>query len=555
MTADHPPKPPSPHRTPRRIGRPPLEISPELRKEIVRLRAHYGTRQVSRRVGLSRKIVRRVLSEERPSPPPPPSPLEITNLPTPTSKLDPFRERIATLTEKGLTTTRMLREIESLGFTGGRTILAELVRTLRRERGLLPHKTVKRRFETGPGEEMQIDWSPYVVAIAGRPTTVHALGCLLCASRKLYLRFFRDERQSTLLEGLALAFAYFDGVARRVVLDNMSTAVLGRFLPGGRPLWHPRFLDFARHYGFEPFACRVRDPDRKGKKEKSFRLVFDDFLHGSDFSSFEDLDQRRMIWLDQTPGVANLRIHGTTRSVPNQAFLAERPFLIGLPDRRFPVHEDSVRVVDQDATLSIRGTPYTVPAALAARPAAVRLYADHFEVLDPHGRVAFSRRYVPDQEKGKLQIDPTHYATLPRRPRDGSGDGLRLDEAFLKRFPSLAPFLEGLRLRMKALAPIHIRALLRLLDRYGEEALVKAVSRAQTYRRFDASAVKRILEHSAEPLPDADPIPPLGGTGPAVLGEIEAGSLAGYAHLDHTPAQEPLEATPTPVAATTTTTK
>ncbi|MFC1643269.1 hypothetical protein ACFL5O_11400 [Myxococcota bacterium] len=182
---------------------------------------------------------------------------------------------------------------------------------------------------------------------------IHALCCLLCFSRKLYLRFFRDERQSTLLEGLADAFACFRGVTHRVVLDNMSTAVLGRIGRDRKPLWHPRFLDFARHYGFESFACRIRDPDRKGKDEKVFRLVWDDFLKGSEFSSWEDLDRRRAVWLDQTPEVANLRVHGTTRRVPNQVWLEEQPLLIQLPEARFPVHEPSARIVDRDATLSI----------------------------------------------------------------------------------------------------------------------------------------------------------------------------------------------------------
>ena len=85
--------------------------------------------------------------------------------------------------------------------------------------------------------------------------------------------------------------------------------------PERQVLWHPRFLDFARHYGFEPFACRPRDPDRKGKKEKSFRLVHDDFIKGTDFESWDELDARRRIWLDETPGVGNLRVPGTTSRV------------------------------------------------------------------------------------------------------------------------------------------------------------------------------------------------------------------------------------------------
>jgi transposase len=504
-----------------------------MREEIARLHPHYGSREIARRVGLSRKVVLRVLRQLGLS--------SAAKDSAQSSKLEPFREAIRLRVDKRLTTTRILREIRALGYDGGRTILGKCVRELRSQQGLAPARVVKRRFETDPGEEMQVDWSPYLVSIAGCMVMVHALGCLLCASRKLYLRLFRDERQSTLLEALASAFEYFEGVAARLVLDNMATAVLGRFGAERQVLWHPRFLDFARHYGFEPFACRPRDPDRKGKKEKSFRLVYDDFIKGTNFESWNDLDARRRIWLDETPGVGNLRVHGTTRRVVNEAWREERPFLIQLPDRRFAVHEEGVRVVDADATLSMSGTRYTVPSSLANRSVPVRIYAEHFEVLDPLGQVAFSRAYVPDEEKGKLQIDQTHYATVPRRPHVPGGE--RLDEALVRRFPELAALVQGLRLRFKSLAPIHYRALIRLSERYGEPAFREAALRAQQYRRFDSGAVERILTHD-HPLPEHERPAPLTGIGPLVLGEVELGSLDTYAHLDAAPV-----ATDEPVAA------
>ncbi len=525
-----PPGPPQPRNKKRTRGRPATEISQEDREQIVRLSKFYGIRAIAQRMSLGRKVIERMLEEQGLR-----ATLETRALTsTAGGKLDPYQPSIEALVRKDLSTTRILREIEGLGYQGGRTILAEHVRELRTRLTLAPRTPqVKRRFETAPAVEMQIDWSPYLIPIAGKIVQVHALGCLLCFSRKLYLRFYRDERQSTLLEGLASAFYYFDGVAQRIVLDNMTTAVLGRIGPGRKPLWHQRFLEFVSFYGCHPFACKVKDPDRKGKKEKSFRLVWDDFLKGVEFASWEDLDERRRVWLDQTPDVGNLRVHGTTRRVPNEAWVQEQPLLIQLPGENFPIHEQSARIVDRDATLSIRGTRYTVPAHLAARSVAVRLYAEYFEVLDPHGRVAFSRAYAPDDQKGKLIIDPTHYASLPRRgPGDGSAaGGDRLDEAFVRRFPSLTVLADGLKLRMKTLAHVHFRALLRSCDRYGQEAFLVAAARAQHYRRFDAGAIERILERD-HPLPDGDQVLPLSGLGPTVLGEVDPPSFDAYAHLD-----------------------
>jgi len=527
------PSEPEPLRPRRSRGRKPVPILQETVDEILRLNEHYSARQISPRVELSRKLVGRVLQDHgltsSPRKPRDPQPARDG------SKLDPFRQLIDKRVRDRLKTTRILREIRKVGYQGGRTILGEYVRELRTQLTLEPKTSVKRRFETEAGQELQLDWSPYQVPMGGRSVKIHMLACLLAFSRKLYAYAFRDERQHTLLEGLACAFEYFDGAPARTVLDNMSTAVLGRIGPDRTPLWHARFQDLARHYGTEPFACRVRDPDRKGKGEKVFRLIEDDFLRGSQFASLDDLNEQLREWLDHTPGTGNLRVHGTTRSVPNEQFELERPFLIRLPEQRFPVHEQAVRVVDRDSTLSIRGTPYTVPAGLANRSVAVRLFAEHFEVLDPQGRIAFSRCYVADQDKGRLVIDKTHYANLPRRPRNHS-DGQRLDEAFLRRFPELQCLVDGLKGRMKSLAPIHLRTLLRLCDRYGEEAFLVAARRAQEYRRFDALAVERILEH-AHPATAAEaalrePVAPLSGHGPALVGEVDCGTIESFAALD-----------------------
>jgi transposase len=503
------------------------EVPDETRQQIRELSKHYGSRQIASRVGLGRKVVRRVLSE-----------LGIKRLPTPPGKLAPFQEEIAKRVRLKLKVPRILREIRQLGYKGGKTILADHVRTLRAQLATDVRTKVKRRFETPPARELQIDWSPFTLIIAGRAVMVHVLGCLMCYSRKLFLRFFRDERQSTLLEGLASAFEYFGGCALDLVLDNMSTAVLGRIGPDRKPIWHPRFLAFCSHYGVHPVACAPRDPNRKGKKEKNFQLVGFDCLLGNEYASWQDLESHATTWLDQIPDVGNLRIHGTTRQRPNDAFLAERDFLIRLPKERFPIYEDAVRVVDQDSTISVRGTRYSVPASLACRTVAVHLFACHFEVFDDQRRLAFSRTYVESADHGKLVIDPTHYASLKRRPR-ADANGELLDVAFLRRFPTLQALVDGLKRRMKSLAHIHIRALLRLADRYGHEAFLAAAQRAQQFRRHDSLAVRRILERS-HPLPDDEPLSPLGGAGPAIIGDVEPPSLDTLGHLDHDPPSPPV---------------
>ncbi len=330
-------------------------ITADQRHQITKLRkVGYGMRKIAARVGCDRKSVRKVLQEEGLSEAPPPQPRQSTR-----SKLDGFKETIKELAEKGLKTPRILREIRETGYTGGRTIVHEYASQFRPPRAA---KKVRRRFETRPGEEMQIDWSPYRVPIAGTVRTVHAFCALLHHSRKAHVRFYENERQSTLLEAHVHAFDDFGGVTQKVVYDRMATVVLGRIVKSGKPIWHPRFLDFASHYGYEPVLCKVADPDRKGGVESIFGYLEPDFVTASSFDSLDEMNARVRRWLDE---VANTRVHGTTGNIPDEVWQVERGLLTALPDAHFATFDEELREVNEDTTVWVSGTSYTVPWQLA----------------------------------------------------------------------------------------------------------------------------------------------------------------------------------------------
>lgn len=498
-------------------------ISESLKKEILHLAAHgYGSRNIAIRVDISRSLVRRVLAES--------SPEELKVGASGGSKLAQFQQVITEKVLLGLTTTRILRDIRDIGYSGSRTILGELVAKIRVDNGITRKPTVKRRFETDPGQEMQLDWSPYHVQINGKRVKIHVLGVISCYSRKLFFAAFRNERQATLLEGISMAFEYFEGCALRLVFDNMTTAVLGR-REKGQIIWNQGFLDFAKHYGFSPFACAVRDPDRKGKQEKSFRLLEDDFIRGSTFASWDDFSRRLRVWLDKIRGVANNRIHGTTGKVPNDEHLFEKSLFIRLPHERFPAYSEELRAVDRDATISVHGIRYTVPAGYANRNVVVRLFAEHFEVLEKNGAIVFSSKYLDTTvSPTKLVINQLHFTSLSRKPR-GNENYYGLQRDFIRRFPELAELIDGIKLRFKSLSSIHLNALIRLAEQYGDDALNDAGRHAMMHKRFSSDSVKSILELRYPEKPE-QPALPLNGLGGAMVGDVEEGDLDEFAILD-----------------------
>ena len=100
---------------------------------------------------------------------------------------------------------------------------------------------------------------------------VYLFSYLLSYSRRQYLRFVEAMDLMTTLRGHVQAFHHLGGVARVCLYDNFKAVVLRHDADG--PLYNPKFLAFATHYGFKPWACRVRRPQTKGKVERKFFYV------------------------------------------------------------------------------------------------------------------------------------------------------------------------------------------------------------------------------------------------------------------------------------------
>ena len=445
----------------------------------------WGQRRIADEVGISRKRVRGILARVREQ-----RAHGHTVLPAPVqrraSQLDAFAPTIQTHLDDhpDISAVRLLEELRAKGFQGGYTIIKEHLRRVRP----LPKASPVERFETGPGKQGQQDWSPYVIPFTkDGPTKLKCFSFILAFSRRQYVSFGEREDQLTLQRQHIAAFERFKGVPEEILYDNQKAVILRR--EAHRPIYNPKFLAFATHYGFRPRALPPRRPELKGKVESPFQYVEGNLLHARTLATRADLDELARRWMDET---SDQHVHDTTGERPIDRFAREQDHLLPLPTHPYDTAEVGYRVVADDAFVRWDEVRYSVPFAHLLDLVVVRATEHELFVyasdLTPIARHAKAPRRHPDPV-----IDPAHRPA--RKPRhDIDALSARLSELG----DGAALFAAGV-CRAQRYRGEHLVDVLALVARYDAGDLLRALDRAVRYRAFDSGVVVRILAATATP--------------------------------------------------------
>jgi transposase len=445
-----------------------------------------SVRRIALSLGVSRRTVHRALGqvEQARGGSPQRAP---RHAPPRASKLDAYEPAIAGLLARypAISVRRIHEELRRLGYTGCYTVLSERVLRLRPTPIVAP----VRRFETAPAEQAQMDYSTYDLDFTdeGR-RRVHAFSYVLGYSRRQYLHFVEAQDFATTVREHIRAFEHLRGVAATCLYDNMKVVVSD--YDGDDPVYNPRFLAFAAHYGFRPVACRPRRPQTKGKVERPFGYVESSLLGGRTFRGLEHLNETTAWWLTE---VADIRIHSQTKARPIDRHSEEQPHLIALPARPFEAAEVVYRSVDAEGFVVYRQNFYSVPWRLIGQSVAVRVTEAELVIHDQTFVETARHRLFPRTATAQRSHSKDHDP-----PRDAQRRSEQLAEQFTEFGATGTRFLDGL-LSSNRSGKNQAERVLSLAAAYPRADVVAALERAVRYGAFSLQAIARILAVRGRP--------------------------------------------------------
>jgi len=224
-----------------------------------------------------------------------------------------------------------------------------------------PKSTV--RFETGKGEQAQLDWKEDIrfITNTGEEIIVNILVLVLSYSRLKLYALTTSRIQQVLISFLVEFFEIIGGVPKSILLDNLKTVMDQSRTLFQEGIINERFYQFSKDFGFEIKPCLANRPQTKGKVEASMKLLDDIKAYQGqlDYAGLQDL-------VKKLNNEVNLNINQGTGKVPLALFKQEKGSLLPLPSKQimtlYKIPQKHVKV-SKDALISYQNNKYSVPSS------------------------------------------------------------------------------------------------------------------------------------------------------------------------------------------------
>jgi len=382
-------------------------------------------------------------------------------------------------TQGRISAKRLLPAARAEGYAGSDRNFRRLVAAAKGERRR--QGRLFRPWRPGPGEFLAIDY--------GTEGRWQVFCAVLVWSRFRFVRVAADQRQPTTLALLAECFAVIGGVPAVVLADRI--ACLRGPIVADRVVAHPNYVRFATHYGFRPDWCEAADPQSKGVVERLVGYAQTDLVvpAAAGWSSVAEANTAAREWCDEV----NAAVHSEIAAAPVARLAEEVKVLRPLPSLAATIERGEARKVDRLATVRFGSARYSVPARLIGATVRVSVAGESVLVDAGDQRVAQHPLIAP----GEVSIIDEHYGGPQTPPRRAVRPRTATEKAFLALGPAAEAFLRAAAAAGVTKLPSHLADIVTLEPAWGRDALIAALQRATTFRRFTAADVRAILAAGA----------------------------------------------------------
>lgn len=346
-------------------------IDPEIVVVIRELKARaWGDRRIAHELGLDKKTVKRWLE----------GPADRKQVRPRARKLNAAGEELARELFVGLAEGNAVvvkDELRRRGVDVSERTVQRVVAGVRDARVAAEAATL--RFETEPGEQLQVDFGQKRVNVGGVDVVVHLMAAVLGYSRRIFAKAFLVERADDWRDGIASAFRHFGGVTRTLLVDNSRCLVLRHDVANQSVVFNRALVEMSKDFGCVLRACRPYRARTKGKVESGVKFIKRNALAGRSFPSFAALEEHLSTWMSRV----DERIHGTTHARPSSRFEREGLALLPLPSATVRVRAERrlKRRVSNDAFVDVDTVRYSVPVVFVRRHVDVVLVDDRVRVM------------------------------------------------------------------------------------------------------------------------------------------------------------------------------
>jgi transposase len=409
------------------------------------------------------------------------------------SILDEYKEFIQIQVNKRLSAKRIYQDLVSMDnqYSGSYDSVKRYVASI---------KTNKQKpymvLHSLPGEEAQVDFG-YIGTIRlknGKYKKAWIFVMELSYSRYMYVKIVFDQSVSTFIDCHKKAFKFFMGVPETVKIDNLKAGILEADFY--EPVVQRNYSAFATHYGFMAEPCRVYTPTDKGKVESNVKYVKNNCFKGRDFVDIEDAESFLNKWLDT---IANVRVHGTTKKVPNEEFISvEKSKLNSLPINEFTISDSAKCVVQTNCHISYKGNYYSVPHEYIGDSVDLSIQDNLLKIFHKGKEVALHQ--LEKIEKGKHITNKNHYPEYKNISAEAikSRYAVQMSQIGTHAKIFFDKFLENTGNKYNYRT---VTGILSLRKKYSNETIDNACHRAYSYNALKYKYVKTICEKGLMTLP------------------------------------------------------